>query len=241
MIRHGLILAAGLGTRLRPFTLERAKVALPIAGVPMISRMITWLAREGVTDLVVNLHHLPETITAIVGDGSDMGARVRYSWEQPVVLGSAGGPRHALPVIGARTFFILNGDTLTDLPLRGLAEAHAATSALVTMALTPNREPHKYGGARMADDGQISGFVGRGQQAVGSYHFIGVQIASAEAFEELTDGEPMNVLDVYDMLIASKPGSVRGYLCEAGFWDIGTPEDLERTDAAFRRTEILSS
>src|ERR1051325_8634283 len=154
MIRHGLILAAGLGTRLRPFTLERAKVAMPIAGVPMIRRMITWLAREGVTDLVVNLHHLPETITAIVGDGSDMGARVRYSWEQPVVLGSAGGPRHALPIIGARTFFILNGDTLTDLPLRGLAEAHKATGALVTMALTPNREPHKYGGARMAVDGQ---------------------------------------------------------------------------------------
>jgi NDP-sugar pyrophosphorylase family protein len=235
MIRHGLILAAGLGTRLRPLTLERAKPAMAIGGVPIIRRVIAWLVREGVTEIVVNLHHLPETITSVVGDGSDMGARVRYSWEQPAVLGSAGGPRHALPIIGASTFFIVNGDTLTDLPLRGLAEAHAATSALVTMALTPNREPNKYGGVRMADDGQISGFVGRGPQAAGSYHFIGAQIASSEVFADLTDGEPINSTHgVYDALIASRPGSVRGYLCEAAFWDIGTPEDLARTDAAFR-------
>ena len=136
-----------------------------------------------------------------------------------------------MPIIGAPTFFIVNGDTLTDLPLRGLAEAHAATGALVTMALTPNREPEKYGGARMADDGQISGFVGRGALAAGSYHFIGVQVASAEVFADLTDGEPINSTHgVYDALIASRPGSVRGYLCDAAFWDIGTPEDLARTD-----------
>jgi len=237
MIRQGLILAAGLGTRLRPFTLERAKPAMTVGGVPIIRRVIAWLVREGVTDLVVNLHHLPETITAVVGDGSDMGARVRYSWEQPAVLGSAGGPRHALPIIGAASFFIVNGDTLTDLPLRGLAEAHAATGALVTMALTPNREPDKYGGARMGDDGRISGFVGRGAQAAGSYHFIGVQAADARVFADLKDGEPISSTHgVYDALIASHPGSVRGYLCEAAFWDIGTPDDLARTDAAFARS-----
>ena len=234
MAGHGLILAAGLGTRLRPLTLERAKPAITVGGVPIIRRIIAWLAREGVTDLVVNLHHRPETITALVGDGSDLGARVRYSWEQPAVLGSAGGPRHALPIIGAKTFYIVNGDTLTDLSLPPLASAHAATGAMVTMALTPNREPEKYGGVRMGDDGAISGFVGRGAQAAGSYHFIGVQVADAEVFADLKDGEPINsTRGVYDMWIGSKPGSVRGYLCNAAFWDIGTPEDLARTDAAF--------
>src|SRR5437764_9751204 len=146
MITHGLILAAGLGTRLLPLTLDRAKPAMPIGGVPIIRRIIAWLAREGVTDLVVNLHHRPETIAAVVGDGSDLGARVRYSWEQPAILGSAGGPRHALPIIGATTFFIVNGDTLTDLALQSLAGAHVATKAMVTMALVPNREPDRYGG-----------------------------------------------------------------------------------------------
>ena len=233
-MRHGLILAAGLGTRLRPLTLERAKPAMTVGGVPIIRRIITWLVREGVADLVVNLHHLPETITSLVGDGSDMGARVRYSWEQPAVLGSAGGPRHALPIIGAKTFYIINGDTLTDVSLPPIATAHAATHAMVTMALVPNREPEKYGGVRMGDDGSISGFVARGAQAIGSYHFIGVQVAEAEVFADLTDGEPINSTHgVYDTLIASTPGSVRGYLCNAKFWDIGTVEDYEATDRAF--------
>ena len=235
MITHGLVLAAGLGTRLRPLTLTRAKPALPIGGVPLIRRILTWLAREGVTDLVVNLHYLPETIAAVVGDGSDLGARVRYSWEQPAVLGSAGGPRHALPIIGAPTFYILNGDTLTDLALAPMADAHARSGARVTMALTPNHEPDRYGGVVLTGDGHVTGFVKRGQKAAGSYHFIGVQLAQASVFEGLNDGEPIDSLfGVYDPLIASEPGSIRGYVCDAGFWDIGTPEDYAATDAHFK-------
>ena len=67
--------------------------------------------------MTLNLHHLPETVARVVGDGSDLGASVRYSWEQPAVLGSAGGPRQALDIIGADSFFVINGDTLTDLDL----------------------------------------------------------------------------------------------------------------------------
>jgi NDP-sugar pyrophosphorylase family protein len=233
MITHGLVLAAGLGTRLRPLTLTRAKPAMPIGGVPLIRRIIAWLARERVTDIVVNLHYLPETIAAVVGDGSDLGARVRYSWEQPAVLGSAGGPRHALPIIGAPTFFIVNGDTLTDLALAPLAEAHQRSGARVTMALTANHEPGRYGGVLMADDGRVTGFVTRGQKAASSYHFIGVQVADASVFAGLKDGEALNSLRVYDALIASEPGSIRGYVCNAAFWDIGTPDDYAATDAEF--------
>ena len=230
-----LVLTAGLGTRLRPLTLTRAKPAIPIGGEPIIRRILAWLARERVTDVVLNLHYLPHTIAAVVGDGSDLGVRVRYSWEQPAVLGSAGGPRHALPILGASTFFIINGDTLTDVALGPVADAHAATHAMVTMVLVPNRDPERYGGVRMGEDGQITSFVSRGAQAAGSYHFIGVQVADAEAFASLEDGETINSTHgVYDMLISSKPGSVRGYLCNAAFWDVGTPEDYAATDAAFR-------
>ena len=93
------MLTAGLGTRLRPLTDVRAKAAIPVAGEPMIRRIIEGLVAGGVTDLVLNLHHRPETITAVVGDGSDLGARVRYSWEQPALIGSGGGPRLALPLL----------------------------------------------------------------------------------------------------------------------------------------------
>src|SRR5436190_1495359 len=133
MIRHAVILTAGLGTRLRPLTDVRAKPAIPVAGEPMIRRIVAWLVSRGVVDLVLNLHHRPETLTRVLGDGRDLGARVRYSWELPLVLGSAGGPRLARPIVGAGSFLILNGDTLTDVDLRSLADAHAASDALVTL------------------------------------------------------------------------------------------------------------
>ena len=95
---RALVLTAGLGTRLRPLTYIRAKAAVPVNGETLARRAVRWLVSHGITDLVLNLHHHPASITASVGDGTDMGARVRYSWEQPV-LGSAGGPRHALPLL----------------------------------------------------------------------------------------------------------------------------------------------
>ena len=135
---QALVLAAGLGTRLRPLTDACAKPAIPVAGEPLIRRIVRWLAAHDVNDLVVNLHYLPHTLTAVLGDGSDLSVRVRYSWEQPRILGSAGGPRHALDIIGDDAFLIVNGDTLTDVNVRALVEAHHQSGALVTLALVPN-------------------------------------------------------------------------------------------------------
>ena len=237
MIAHALILTAGLGTRLRPLTDVRAKPAVPVAGEPIVRHIIRWLARQHVTEIVLNLHHLPQTLSARVGDGSDLGVRVRYSWEQPEVLGSAGGPRHALPIIGSDTFFLLNGDTMTDLALEPLADAHQKSGALVTMALMPNREPNRYGGVTLTPDGSFSGFVNRGDAADGSYHFIGVQAVRAGAFGGIPDGRVANAHAIYEALVASNPGCVRGHLCDAAFWDIGTPADYWETNAAFLGSE----
>src|SRR5918997_5280990 len=129
-----LVLTAGLATRLRPLSDVRAKAALPVAGEPIISRILRWLHDAGVRRVVLNLHHRPETITRIVGDGADWNLDVRYSWEVPV-LGSAGGPRRELPLLDADRFLIVNGDTLTDCDLRAVAEQHVDTAALVTLAL----------------------------------------------------------------------------------------------------------
>jgi NDP-sugar pyrophosphorylase family protein len=235
---RALVLAAGLGTRLRPLTDTIAKPAIPVAGEPIVRRIIRWLVGQGVTDLVINLHHLPHTVTAIVGDGGDLGASVRYSWEHPEVLGSGGGPRQALDIIGEGTFLIVNGDTLTDLKLQGLIDAHRAADALVTLALVPNREPGKYGAVLMEDDGSVTRFVPRQQAGDGSYHFIGVQIARAEAFRQLPAGRPARSIGgLYDTLIAARRGSVRGVVTEAEFFDIGTIEDYRRTTDLLERRE----
>jgi NDP-sugar pyrophosphorylase family protein len=238
-----LLLAAGLGTRLRPLTQLRAKPAIPVAGEPLARRIVTWLAANGVTDLVVNLHHLPATLTAVLGDGSDLGARIRYSWEQPVVLGSAGGPRQALPLLDRGTFLMINGDTLTDVDLTRLAAAHESSAAAVTLSLVPNREPLRYGGVVVDEEGAVAGFVPRGPAAVGSWHFIGVQIATASVFSGLPGGRPaQSIGGVYDELMKERPGSVRAFRSEAAFWDIGTVADYWRTSKAFAKdpAEVLA-
>src|SRR5688500_1342083 len=168
-----LVLTAGLGTRLRPLTFVRAKAAVPVNGEPLARRVARWLAANEYRDQVFNLHHHPASIAACLGDGADLGVRVRYSWEQPV-LGSAGGPRHALPLLtdgGSDRFLIVNGDTLTDVDLQAVMTTHASSGALVTMALIPNPAPDKYGGV-LVKDGFVSGFT-RAGAARESFHFIG--------------------------------------------------------------------
>lgn len=223
-----LVLTAGVATRLRPLSFVRAKAALPVAGQPLITRILRQLREAGVTDAVLNLHHLPHTLTRVVGDGSDLDMHVRYSWEMPI-LGSAGGPRQALPLVGASTFLIANGDTLTDVDMPALVAAHRRSGALVTMAAVPNTEPQKYGGVVVGTDGAITGFTRRGASQA-SYHFVGVQVAEREAFASLKAGTPYeSVGAVYPALISARPGSVRAHVCTAEFFDIGTPADYLHT------------
>jgi NDP-sugar pyrophosphorylase family protein len=232
-LRCALLLTAGLGTRLRPLTLVRAKPAIPVAGEPLVRRIMRWLTAHGVTDVVLNLHHLPATLTAVVGDGSDLGSLVRYSWEQPQVLGSAGGPRQALPILGADRFLIVNGDTLSNFDLTALTDAHCSSGALATLALVPNQEPEQYGGVRLDTGSRVTGFVPRGRSAVGSFHFVGVQAVQAAAFQSVPAGQAMNSIGgLYDDLIAARPGSVRGVVRDAAFLDIGTVTDYWRTSFA---------
>jgi mannose-1-phosphate guanylyltransferase len=242
---RALLLTAGLGTRLRPLTYLRAKPAVPINGVPLVLRAIDWLSRAGTRDLVLNLHHRPASIAAIVGDGRQLGVRVRYSWEQPV-LGSAGGPRRALPLlVDGRTdedFLIVNGDTLTDLELGPLLARHRASGALVTMALIENPSPDRYGGVRVSDDGWVTSFsaaAGRGAEgARGGFHFIGVQVARARAFTELTDGVPAESVNaLYPRLIAAAPHAVAAHVTRSSFLDIGTPRDCLETSLSLAQVE----
>ena len=206
----------------------------------MIHRIIRRLAARGVTDVVLNLHHRPETLTGLVGDGSGLGVRVRYSWEQPCVLGSAGGPRLALPLLASDPLLIVNGDTLTDVDLGALQRAHDASRADVTMALVPNEEFDRYGGVVIDAERRVTGFVPRGPGAKGSFHFIGVQLARRDVFASLSAGEPAKTIGgVYDALITRSAGSVRGFVCETEFWDVGTVADYWRMSDAFAAREQL--
>jgi mannose-1-phosphate guanylyltransferase len=220
-----LLLTAGCGTRLDPLTRLLAKPAVPIAGQPLVERVIGWLVSQGVTDVVLNLHHRPETVAAVVGDGDHLGVRARYSWEQPL-LGSAGGPRHALPLLDADPFLVVNGDTLCDFDLAPMIDAHRRHHAGVTMAVVPNPAPDHYNGIALDDDDRIIGFVPKGAAAAGTWHFVGVQITQAAVFAPLADGVPAEtVAGLYRELVAARPGWLRGFRATTTFIDVGTPAD----------------
>jgi mannose-1-phosphate guanylyltransferase len=219
-----LVLTAGLGTRLQPLTSWRAKPALPVAGRTLVERIVDGLASQGVADLILNLHHLPETITAILGDGAAHGVRIRYSFEQPL-LGSAGGPRRAFSLVDDDRLWLVNGDTLASVDLKSMAASHATSGALVTMAVIPNHDPRHYSGVLIDASDAVTGFSRRGSTE-SSWHFVGTQLAEREAFSDVPDGvRSESVNGIYRDLIASRPGAVRVFRTDTVFLDIGTPAD----------------
>ena len=232
-----LVLAAGLGTRLRPLTFSRAKAAVPVAGTPLIRRQLRALAKAGVCDVVVNLHHRPETVASAVGDGAALGCRVRYSWER-TVLGSAGGPRRALPLLDDR-FFIVNADTLCAVDFGALLDRHLSSGAAVTLAVTAHPAPDRYGGVVADARGRVTGFARAGAAAApdAPWHFVGVQVVEAAVFRDLPDGAPAaTVGELYDTLLADGRAMA---VHEVGgpFHDIGTPADYVATVRAVAAAE----
>jgi mannose-1-phosphate guanylyltransferase len=218
-----LVLTAGLATRLRPLSNVRAKAAMPVAGTPLVARILAWLHASGVRRVVLNLHHRPESIAALVGDGTEFGLQVRYSWERHV-LGSAGGIRHALPLVDAPRFLVINGDTLTNCDVAAVADQHLSTQAKVTMAVVTG-DVERYGGVLVDDEGVVRGF-GKPRPATRAWHFIGVQAVEAEVFAHLPDDEPHEtVKQLYPQLIARQASAVRVYESEAEFLDVGTARD----------------
>ena len=235
-----LVLTAGLGKRLDPLTRLVAKPAVPVGAETLGGRVLRWLAREGVTDAVLNLHYLPHTITGLFGDGASYGLRVRYSWE-PTLLGSAGGPRHALPLIFPERpimrdrdpILIVNGDTLTDVALGPIIDAHARTGADVTMVVIPNPAKDRYNGVIADNDGTVRAFIPKGHKT-DSWHFVGIQVVNARVFAALPDHTPAEtVRGLYRDLVNTAPGRVRVFPVTARFHDVGTPADYLDTCRAF--------
>jgi NDP-sugar pyrophosphorylase family protein len=214
----------------------RAKPAVPIAGEALIRRLIRYASAQDVRDFVLNLHYLPETITALVGDGSDLKVRVRYSFESPV-LGSAGGPRKALTLLPDDDFFIINGDTLTNVDLHALAANHRETGALVTIAVIPNQWPDRYGGLIVDASGRFHSVVPAGSR-VRSYHVVGVQMAHPSSFARLPLDQPAESIgSLYKALVTENLGHVRAFLCPTEFWDVGTPADYLDACLSIGRSE----
>jgi len=239
-----LVLAAGYGTRLRPLSEVRAKAALPVAGRPLIVRVLESLAAAGISRAVINLHHRADTITRLVGDGAQFGLDVRYSWEM-APLGSGGGPARALPLLQSDRFFIVNADTLSGVDLGALALAHESSRAVVTLATAPV-DLSRYNALLADAEGCLVGVTPRGTSPAalppGSrpYHFVGIQAVNAAAFAAVAPSQASDTIRrIYPALWTAHPGSVRAFPTAAPFFDIGTPADYYDTTCRLAAREGL--
>jgi len=154
---RAMIMAAGIGTRLRPVTDVLPKPMVPIANRPALYHILALLKRHGITEVVINLHHLPDLITDYLGDGSLLGMEITYSFEREL-LGTAGGVKNNAAFLEGGTFLVMSGDALTDADLTGLVSAHRGNGAIATMAVKEVPDPSEYGVVVTDDEGRVVGF-----------------------------------------------------------------------------------
>jgi len=153
---RAMVLAAGLGTRLRPITYAIPKPLVPVLNRPVMEHSVRLIARHGFEEAIANLHWFPETIESHFGDGSDFGIELTYSHEQQL-LGTAGGVRNVAEFLGD-SFLVVAGDALTDLDFTAMREFHESHDGLVTLATKRVADTDEYGVVIAGEDGRIQGF-----------------------------------------------------------------------------------
>ncbi len=230
-----MLLAAGLGTRLRPLTDHTPKALIPVGGVPILERVARRLVAAGADRLIVNIHHLGERIEAYVRARGGFGAEAVFSAEPGAPLETGGALVLAEPLFRRDApFFLHNADILTDLPLREMYAAHRASGgALATLAVMERETARKL----LFDD---AGLLGRTDEkkgidlrvrpAVGEVRalgFGGVHVIAPRVFGLLTERGAFSILDPYLRLVAAGE-RILPFRVDGCTWvDIGRPEQLE--------------
>ncbi|HKZ14514.1 MAG TPA: NDP-sugar synthase [Solirubrobacterales bacterium] len=153
---RAMVLAAGLGTRLRPITFDMPKPMVPVLNRPVMEHILRLLARHGFTETIANLHWFPELIEEHFGDGSACGVSLTYSKEEQL-LGTSGGVRNVREFLGDE-FLIISGDALTDIDLAAMREFHQGHDGIATLATKRVTDTSQFGVAITDKEGRISGF-----------------------------------------------------------------------------------
>jgi len=213
-----MVLAAGLGKRLRPLTLETPKPLLEAGGRPLVEFQLKKLSDAGIKDVVINLYHLGEKIEQTLGDGSRFGLRITYSIEQEL-LETGGGIRNALSLLDDEPFVCISGDTYSEFDL-GLLPESLPDGCDGLMVMTRNPSHHEAGDFRLSNDGILS-LAGPGDETV---TYTGIAIFSPGLVRDETE-TAFPLRQVFDKAIAA--GRMRGLFFD-GYWcDVGTTERLD--------------
>lgn len=222
-------MAAGLGKRLRPLTLEIPKPLVPVANRPIIEHILGGLARNGLREVVANLHWFPETIRDLLGDGSRLGLELTYSYEERL-LGTAGGVRNVREFFGSEAFVVMAGDALTDIDLGALARTHASNDWIATLAVKRVSNTAQYGVVVTGADGRVHGFQEKPDpaEALSDLANCMIYVLDPRIFDHFPDAEEVDfALDVFPALLdGDVPFGV--HIADSYWNDVGSlPEYLQ--------------
>ena len=221
--RQAVILVGGEGTRLRPVTSRVPKPVAPVVERPFVAYILDNLARHGVERAVFSTGYLAEAIEAVIGDGAGYGLEVVYAVEHEP-LGTAGAIANCEAVLDDGSFYVFNGDVLSDVDLSALAATHAAKGGMGTIFLTPVEDPRRYGLVELREDGSVASFLEKPGEWQGTALInAGVYVLEPEVMEMIPRGRLFSIeRGVFPKLAAA--GSLYGYV-DHGYWrDIGTPD-----------------
>jgi len=245
-----MILAAGFGTRLFPLTIDRTKPAIPFLGKPLVGYVAEYLAKFGLNDLVVNLHHQPDSVIKALGDGSTFGVRIEYTLEEPDILGTAGALDNARHLLEDDTFLIVNGKIITDIDIASAIETHKNSGAIATMVLKENHKRERFT-IVSTEDGRVTGFGDFAQpfteeeirdteqELMIPLMFTGIHILEPRVFDYIPRG-------VYSDIVPSfyNPGLANGemiaaHISDGSWFELSTiPRYLDISLAMMKGTDV---
>lgn len=241
-----MILAAGLGTRLRPLTDTIPKPLIEVAGRPMIAYPLGLLRDAGITEVAINLHHLGAQIRDALGDGGAYGVRITYFNEDPI-LDTGGAIAAAREVLSAGPFVVLNADTITAIRLQEVIEFHRHRGATATLVLRADPEVQRYGALEIDAEARIRRILGAPKQLPSDVReplqalmFAGIHVIEPRIFDYLPSGVYSITRATYPaMLAAGEP--LYGFVHD-GFWRVlDTPAGLEEGRRAVANLLDLAS
>ncbi|MDH3559264.1 MAG: NDP-sugar synthase [Deltaproteobacteria bacterium] len=206
---RAMILAAGLATRLRPLTLSRPKVLVPVQNRPLLDWLVAYLCSGGAEEVIVNTYHLSEKLIDYV-ERSDFPIPVHLRVEK-TLLGTGGGIRNVTDFWDQRPLVVINGDILSAIDLQGVLCSHEDSGATVTLVL---KDEPLFNGVKVASDGRILGFSGDSEQQLA---FTGIHVLERRVLAGIPAGTPSSIIDCYLQLIA-RGEKVMAHVVEDEFW-----------------------
>lgn len=246
-----MILAAGFGTRLFPLTIDRTKPAIPFLGKPLVGYVAEYLAGFGFKDIVVNLHHQPDSVIQALGDGSRFGVNIEYTREVPEILGTAGALDNARHLLQDDTFLIVNGKIITDIDIAAAVETHKRSGALATMVLKENHKREKFTIVN-TEDGFVTGFGDFArplteEEIRDTEHelfvpcmFTGIHILEPRVFDYIPRGVYSDIVPVFYNPAIAKGEKIAAHIAEGNWFELSTiPRYLDISLAMMKDSDVF--